>query len=208
MSGHHVTSKCGRPRRPLIGNLDRYCRNAQMPKFHILFLIALGLLLLAGISIAPSLGRGPVLAADGTELRRPDGSVVSKPDAEGYIRSHRFGFGAAALWAHDRILREPRERGTEASSVEEEYIHAHIACPLVLHPGSGADAAAFRPTAWLIPAQGNRPGFTPPFSHRRPTACFIGLTRLVSVWMRDESRFQRWESSFGRHTQGDCPGLV
>ena len=74
-----------------------YCRNAQMPKFRILFLIALGLLLLAGISIAPSLGRGPVLAADGTELRRPDGSVVSKPDAEGYIRSNRFGFGAAAL---------------------------------------------------------------------------------------------------------------
>jgi hypothetical protein len=68
-----------------------------MPKFHILFLIALGLLLLAGISLAPSLGRGPVLAADGTELRRPDGSVVSKPDAEGYIRSNRFGFGAAAL---------------------------------------------------------------------------------------------------------------
>jgi hypothetical protein len=32
----------------------------------------------------------------------------------------------------------------------------------------------------------------------RPTACFITLTRLVPVRMRDESRFQRWASSFGR----------
>jgi hypothetical protein len=86
----------GRPRRA-VPKQRRSCRNAQMPRFHILFLIALGLLLLAGISIAPSLGRRAVLAADGTELRRPDGSVVSKPDAEGYIRSNRFGFGAAAL---------------------------------------------------------------------------------------------------------------
>ena len=63
----------------------------------MLFLIALGLLLLAGFSIAPRLGRRPVVAADGIELRRPDGSVVSKPAAEGYIRSNRLEFGAAAL---------------------------------------------------------------------------------------------------------------
>ncbi len=68
-----------------------------MPRFQILFFIALGFLLLASISIAPNLGRKPVVATDGTVLRRPDGSVVTKPDTEGYIRSNWLGVIAAAL---------------------------------------------------------------------------------------------------------------
>jgi len=68
-----------------------------MPKFHILLLVAFGFLLLASISMAPNMGRKPVVAADGTEVRKPDGTVATKPDTEGYIRSNWFGFATAVL---------------------------------------------------------------------------------------------------------------
>jgi len=126
-----------------------------MPRFHILFLIALGLLLLAGISLAPSLGRGPVLAADGTELRRPDGSVVSKPDAEGYIRSNRFGFGAAALsmlffvlaivrrlWHPSLRVRRPRYEK------EPESLHRPLRNGLCSLSFGGGWRAEATPTHW------------------------------------------------------------
>jgi hypothetical protein len=62
-----------------------------------LLLIAIGFLVLASISIAPNLGRRPVLAADGTEVRKPDGSVLTEPDTWGYIKKNWFGCAAAIL---------------------------------------------------------------------------------------------------------------
>ena len=66
-------------------------------RFHILFFIAIGFLLLASISMVPNIGRKQVLAADGTEVRRPDGTVLTKPDTEGYIRKNWCGFTAAVF---------------------------------------------------------------------------------------------------------------
>ena len=72
-------------------------RTTRMPKFHVLLLIAIGLLVFASISIAPNLGRKPVLAADGAEVRKPDGSVLTEPDSWGHIKSNWFGYAAALL---------------------------------------------------------------------------------------------------------------
>ena len=68
-----------------------------MPKFHILLLIAFGLLGFASISIAPNLELKPVVTADGTPVRKPDGSVRMEADNWGHVKSNWFGYGAAML---------------------------------------------------------------------------------------------------------------
>ena len=68
-----------------------------MLKFHVLLFIAIGLLVFASISIAPNMGRKPVVSSDGTEVRGADGTVLTEPDSCGHIKSNWFGYAAAAL---------------------------------------------------------------------------------------------------------------
>jgi hypothetical protein len=68
-----------------------------IPKVSTLLLIAVGLLILSAVSIAPNGTRKPVMMADGTAAHSPDGKVLTEFDTQQFLKSNWFGLTALVL---------------------------------------------------------------------------------------------------------------